>query len=99
MWVLYIEGDGWQLTIQSTAGVRRELYDQYIAVGNGNPQWSTKAIVSTVREIEHHDAVSSGIFADKFRDKRPQEWTQQALQTLEEATGLYLVDVIAKSHL
>jgi len=42
--------------------------------------------------------VSSGIFADEFRDKRPREWTKQALKTLEEATELYMVEVIPGSH-
>jgi len=50
-----------------------------------------------VREIEHHDVVSSGIFADEFRDKGPQEWTKQALKSLEEATESYMVDVIAEA--
>jgi histone H3/H4 len=47
-----------------------------------------------VRKIEHHDGVSSGIFADKFHHKGPQEWTKQALKTLEEATEAYMVEVI-----
>jgi len=42
--------------------------------------------------------VSSGIFADEFRDKRPREWTKQAVKTLEEATELYMVEVIPGSH-
>jgi hypothetical protein len=48
-----------------------------------------------LREIEHDDVVSSGIFVDDFRDKRPREWTKQALKTLEEATESYMVEVIA----
>ena len=32
---------------------------------------------------------------DKFPDKRPREWTKQALMTLEEATESYMVEVIA----
>jgi len=51
-----------------------------------------------VREIEHHDIVSSGIFADEFPDKRPREWTKQALITLEEATEAYMVEVTAQFH-
>ena len=53
------------------------------------PQWSTKAFVCTVREIEHHDGVSPGIFADEFPDEHPREWTKQALITLEAATEAY----------
>jgi hypothetical protein len=56
------------------------------------------AVVSTVRKIEHHDVVSSEIFADEFGDKRLREWTKQALITLEEATEAYMVELIAKSH-
>jgi len=37
-----------------------------------------EGILRTVCEIEHHDVVSSGIFADEFPDKRPREWTKQA---------------------
>jgi hypothetical protein len=56
-----------------------------------------KACVHTVHEIEHYEVVSSGIFVDDFRDKGPREWTKQALKTLEEATELYMVEVIAES--
>jgi len=56
-----------------------------------------KAFIRTVREIEHHDVISSRIFADELHDKDPGEWTKQALQTLEEATESYMVAVIAKS--
>jgi hypothetical protein len=54
--------------------------------------------VRTVCEINHHDVVSSGIFADEFPDKRPREWTKQALITLEEATEAYMVEVTAEFH-
>jgi len=57
-----------------------------------------KAFVRAVREIEHHDDVSSGICADIFGDKLPREWTKKALNTLEEATEAYMVEVIADSH-
>ena len=79
-------------------GVCREQRNEFIAARNGKPPWSTKAFVRTVREIEHHDVVSSGIFADEFPDKRPHEWTKQALITLEEATEAYMVEVTAKFH-
>jgi len=47
--------------------------------------------------MQHHDVVSCGIVADEFGDKGPQEWTTKALKTLEEATELYMVEVIANS--
>jgi len=79
---IHIEANGGQLTVLRTAGVLRELRNEFIAAHNGKPPRSTKAFVSTVREMEHHDVVSSGIFADEFPDKRPREWTKQALITL-----------------
>jgi hypothetical protein len=33
-----------------------------------------KGFVRTVREIEHHDVVSCGIFVDEFPDKIPHQW-------------------------
>jgi hypothetical protein len=95
---IHSEVNGRQLTIYHTAGVRRKLRDQFIAAHNGKPPWSTKAFVCTVREIEHHDVVSSGIFADEFPDKHPHQWTKHALITLEEATEAYMVEVIAVFH-
>jgi len=50
------------------------------------------------REIEHHDVVSSGIFADEFPDEHPRESAKQALITLEAATEAYTVEVSAKFH-
>jgi hypothetical protein len=85
-----------QLTVYRTAGARKELRNELIAAGNGKPPRSTKAFVHTVRKIEHHDVVSSGIFADEFPDMRPCEWTKQALITLEEATEMYMVEVTAE---
>jgi hypothetical protein len=67
------------------SGVRRELHDQFIAARSGKPPWSTKAFVRTVRNIEHHDVVTSGIFGNEFRDKGPREWTNHALKSFEEA--------------
>jgi len=66
--------DGHQLTIYCAAGVRRELPEQFIPARNGEPSWLTKAFVSTVRQIEHHDVDSSGIFTGKSCNKCPQEW-------------------------
>jgi len=48
--------------------------------------------------MEHHDVVTSGIFADEFLDKHPHDWTKQALITLEEATEAYMVEVTAEFH-
>jgi hypothetical protein len=79
-------------------GVRRELRNEFIAAHNWNPPRSTKAFVRKVREIEHHDVVSSGSFADELPDKRPREWTNQTLITLEEATEAYMVEVTAEFH-
>jgi hypothetical protein len=56
-----------------------------------------KAFIGTVREIEHHNVVSSGIFAEEFRDKGPREWTRQALTTREEATESYMVEATAEA--
>jgi len=56
------------------------------------------AFVLTVREIEHHDVVSSGIFAHEFGDNRPREWTKQAFKIFEEAMESYMVEVTANSH-
>jgi len=95
---IHIDVNDGQLTVQCTAGVRRELRDQVIAAGNGKPTYSTKAFVHTVRKIECHDVVSSGIFADELDDEPPQEWTKQALKTLEKATESYMVGVTADSH-
>jgi len=74
------------------------LRNEFIAAGNGKPPWSTQAFVRTVSKIEHHDVVSSGIFAEEFPDKRPCEWTKQAVITLEEATEAYMVEVTAEFH-
>ena len=69
--------NGHRLYVQWTEGVSRELRDQYITGCNGKLPYSTKAIVRKGCEIEHHDVVSSGIFADEFPDKHPRGWTKQ----------------------
>jgi hypothetical protein len=58
----------------------------------------TKAFAHTVCKIEHHDVVTSGIFADELPDKHSQEWTKQALITLKEATEAYMLQVTAEFH-
>ena len=95
---IHIDPISGRLTVLRTAGVCIELRTKFIAACNGKPPWSTKAFARTVREIEHHDVVSSGIFGDEFPDKRPHEWTKQASITLEEATEAYTVEVTAEFH-
>jgi len=84
--------------MKCTAGVRTELHDQYIAARDGKPPWSTKESVHTVHDIEHHEVVSSLTVKYKFRDKCAHQCTKQALNAFEEATELYMAEVIAKSH-
>jgi hypothetical protein len=91
-----IDIQGGQLTIKFTAGVYRELHDKFIATLNGKPPWSWKALIRTVHTTKHDDIVMAVIFVDGFRDNHLQEWTTQALKTLEEATESYMVEVIAK---
>jgi hypothetical protein len=51
-----------------------------------------------VHEIEHHDVVSSGIFADEFPDKHPREKIKQAFIASEEAMEAYMVEVTSEFH-
>jgi len=94
---IHIDVDNGQLTVQQEAGVRRELLDQFIAARNWKPPWLNHALVRTVREIEDHNALSSGHFADQFGDKCPRECTKLGLKTLQEATESYMVEVTANS--
>jgi len=87
-----------QLPIYYAVGIRWELRDQFIAARNGKQQWSTKAIDRTVCKTDNHEVVSSGMFRNIFCDKLPQEWINQAVITLEEATETYMVEVIAAFH-
>jgi len=95
----WIEVHGRQQMIYHSARVRRELCEQFIATPNGKPPWSTKAFARTVREIENHDNVSYGIFADECNDKNPCEWTKLSLTTLDDATQAYMAEAIAESNL
>jgi len=95
---LHISVNGLQQTIVCTAAIQWEVRDQFIAACNGIPQWSTKEFVYAVREIEHDEVVSAGIFEDQFRDKHPRVWNKQALITHEETTEAYLLEVVAESH-
>jgi len=98
VWFKYIhnEVNSGQWTISQTAGVRGELCNQLITARNVKPPWSTKALVWTVRKIEHHDVVSSGMFPDEFHDKHSRQWTKQAVITMVEATEACMVEVIAE---
>jgi hypothetical protein len=87
-----------QLTIYHAAGVHEELQDHFIAAPYWIPPWSTKAVVRLVREIEHHDVVSTGICVDNLIYKHPQQSVKQMLFTLEMATEAYMVEAIAASH-
>ena len=75
------------------------LRDQCIATHYGKPPRSTKAVVHTVHDIAHLDAVSSAIFRDEVQDKPPHEWTKPARNTTKEVTESYMIEVIAESHL
>jgi len=86
------------MTVLPTEGVRSQVHNKFIAAGNGKHPWSTNAYVETVRELEHHDDVRSGIFAHEFSDKQPHEWTKQASVTLEVATEMYMGEVTAEFH-
>jgi len=87
-----------QLTVYHTAGVHREVHNQFIAAHKRKPSWSTKAYVRTDCAIEHHGVVSSGIFGDEIPDKHPREWTKQDLINLQEPMKAYMIEVIATSH-
>jgi len=76
--------------------MHREHDYQFRAFRNGKPPWATKAFNQIVREMKHHDGVSSGILADEFDDKHPKEWMELALKALQNATDFYIVEVIAK---
>jgi len=68
---IHIMVKGSQLTVKRSANVHRALRNQFITAHNGKPPWSTKAVVCTVRDIEHHDIVSCGRFTNNFSDKHP----------------------------
>jgi len=96
---IYIEVDSDQLTMKCPDSVCKEILDQFIAACNVNASWWTKAVVLKVCEIKHHDNVSWGIFTYKFSDMHPQEWTNKALDTLDDSTEMYVVEIIAKYHM
>jgi hypothetical protein len=94
---LHIALEGGEQTILYTAGAHTELHEQFITVGHGKPQWSTRAYVHTVCKIEPQDCFSFAILEDEFPDKSHLEWTKQVIPTAVLAMGLYVVDEIAES--
>jgi hypothetical protein len=57
---------------------------------HGGMPWSTQAFNRTVREIEHHEVVNSGMLAPAFEDKSTRSWTRSALMELELAAESYM---------
>jgi len=82
----HIEVDGSQLTWNCTAGIARELCEQFVVAPNKKPTCLPKAFIRMVHEVEHYDVVSSGLFADQFHEKCPWQCTKWALNILKEAT-------------
>jgi len=89
--------EGSQLTKNYTGVVGREPCDQSIAARIRKPAWLTKPFDRTVGEIEHPDVISIRIIPDEFCDNGPRNRIKQALNTFEEATESYMVEVIAES--
>jgi len=95
---IHIVGNSRQLTIYCMAGICRVLWDKLIAAHDGKPPLLTTGSVRTVCGIDHLDPVPFGIVGDKLCHDGSREWTNQALNSLEEASEAYMVEVIAKSH-
>jgi len=95
---IHMEVNGSELTVYRPAGVHRGVHIEFISAYNREPPWSTRVYICTVRTIEHHDVVSSGILADESPDKRPCEWMKQSIITVMEATEAYMVEVTAEFH-
>jgi len=87
-----------QITLWCRVGVSRELRKQFIAAHNGKPSWLTKAYVCTVHDVEGHNFLNHGVVTDELHDIHPREWTNQTLITVEEATEVYMVGVLANCH-
>jgi len=71
---LHTEADIHQLLIQWTAGVGRELHEEFIAARNSKPPCWTMTCVCIVHAIEHYDVVSSVPMTAGWHDKRRREW-------------------------
>jgi len=59
--------------------------------------WPQNTFVRTVPKIEYYAVVSAGMVAVKFRHKGLWEWTKQDFKPLEEATELFMIEVISES--
>jgi hypothetical protein len=55
--------------------------------------------LSAVCKMKQREVVSYVILAEEYRAKYPQEWSKLASITSEEAMEVYMVEVVAKSHL
>ena len=87
-----------QLAIIRKAGVPRDLHDQLTPVCNGKPPRLMEVFVGTVCKFEHHYGISSLGLVYELHVRHPRQWMKQALNTLEEPMELYMVEVIAESH-
>jgi len=90
--------DGHQLTMSCTAGICRELHDQFIAACSGTSSWSIKAFVCSFHEMEYQNVVSSGIVKVELHNQLHQQSGTPATNTLKGATEAYMVSIIGKSH-
>jgi hypothetical protein len=93
----HIEVDGWYIGIRCTVCIDRTVQNPFRAACYGKHPRSTKAFISRVCNIRHHDVVSSGIVVHSMYEKPPQEWTKQALITFEEVPEAYKVETFADS--
>jgi len=75
------------------------MRNQFKAANKGEHPWSSKDSVPTVREIEYRDVGISWLFVGELSDTQPQEWTKLASSTFEDATEVYMVEVIAESDM
>jgi len=85
--------NGCQPASSYIAGIHGQLSDRFIAAHNEKPAWSMNAFFDTVREIEHDDVLSSGIFTHEYHHKHTHEWTKPVVNTFKEAMGAYTVKV------
>jgi len=56
----------------------------------GYPDPLQLLLVCTVRDIKHHDVVTSRILVDQVCDKTPGEWKKEALITSDEAMEAHI---------
>jgi hypothetical protein len=60
-----------QLTVYCRVGIHQMLHDERISADKGKTPWSTKTSVCTIRNMSHHDVLSSGILADELPYNHP----------------------------